>query len=120
MARRRTTVNGRHGLPDGIKHLQDERFWDCEQPRGLQSRTIESQKVEQKSKDKIEDMNAAAVVYANYSNPRSNAKMPEMPEKRGRGEEKRGGRTPCTVTAPARVAGHREPVWATKIGGYSL
>jgi len=28
--------------------------------------------------------------------------------------------TPCTVTAPAREAGHRLPVWATKIGGDSL
>lgn len=35
-------------------------------------------------------------------------------------EERRGARTPCTVTAPARVAGHRLPVWATKIGGDSL
>ena len=24
---------------------------------------------------------------------------------------------PCTVTAPAAAAGHRGPVWATKIGG---
>ena len=41
--------------------------------------------------------------------------MLEMPEERG-GEERRRARTPCTVTAPARVAGHRLPVWANKIG----
>lgn len=63
MARRRTTVNGRHGLPDEIKHLQDVRILNYEQPQGLQSREIESQKVEQKKEYRIEDMNAAAVVY---------------------------------------------------------
>jgi hypothetical protein len=122
VARSRTTVNGRHGLADEIKHLQDVRLLNCEQPQGLQSREIESQKAEQKKEYRNEDMNAAAVVYANYSKSRSNAKMPEIPEERGRGEgeERRGARTPCTVTAPAGVAGHRLPVWATKIGGDSL
>ncbi len=70
MARRRTTVNGRHGLPEEIKHFQDVRFLNCEQPQGLQSREIESQKVEQKKEYRIEDMNAAAVVYAFYSKSR--------------------------------------------------
>ena len=42
-------MNGRHGLPDERKHLQDVRFLDYEQPNGLQSREIESQKVEQKN-----------------------------------------------------------------------
>ncbi len=70
MARRRTTVNGRHGLPDEMKHLQDVGSLDCEQPNGLQGREIESQKVEQKNEYRIEDMNAAAVVYALYSKPR--------------------------------------------------
>ena len=74
MARRRTTVNGRHGLPEEMKHLQDVRFLDCEQPNGLLSREVESQTVEQKNKYRIEDMNAAAVVYAFYSKSReSNA-----------------------------------------------
>jgi hypothetical protein len=41
--------------------------------------------------------------------------MLEIPEERGE-EERRGARTPCTVTAPARIAGHRLPVWANKIG----
>jgi hypothetical protein len=41
--------------------------------------------------------------------------MLDMPEERGE-EERRGARTPCTVTAPARIAGHRLPVWANKIG----
>jgi hypothetical protein len=44
------------------------------QPRGLQSREMESQKVEQNNGYIIEDMNAAAVVYANYSKSRSNAR----------------------------------------------
>jgi hypothetical protein len=70
VARRRTTVNGRHGPPEEMEHLQDVRFLDCEQPNGLQSREIESQKVEQKTKYRIEDMNAAAVVYAFYSKSR--------------------------------------------------
>jgi len=66
---------------------------NCEQPQGLQSRKFESHKVKQKKEEGIEDRNAAAVVYANYSkDSRSNAKMPEMPEERGRGrrgEERR-------------------------------
>jgi hypothetical protein len=74
VARCRTTVNGRRGLPEEIKHLQDVRFLNCGQPRGLQSREIESQKVEQNNGYIIEDMNAAAVVYANYSKSRSNAR----------------------------------------------
>lgn len=63
MAWRRTTVNGRHGLPEEIKHLQYVRLRNYEQPRGLRSREIESQKVGQKKEDRIEDINAAAVVY---------------------------------------------------------
>jgi hypothetical protein len=74
VARCRTTVNGRRGLPKEIKHLQDVRFLNCGQPRGLQSREMESQKVEQNNGYIIEDMNAAAVVYANYSKSRSNAR----------------------------------------------
>jgi hypothetical protein len=70
VARRRTTVNGRHGLPEEMKHLQDVGILDCEQSNGLQSREIESQKVEQKNEYIIEDMNAAAVVYAFYSKSR--------------------------------------------------
>jgi hypothetical protein len=57
-----------------MKHLQDVRFLDCEQPNGLLSREVESQTVEQKNEYRIEDMKAAAVVYAFYSKSReSNA-----------------------------------------------
>jgi hypothetical protein len=108
VAWRRTTVNGRHGLPEEIKHLQNVRLRNCEQPRGLQSREIELQKAGQKKEDRIEDINAAAVVYMPITpNRDSNAReMPEMPEERA-GEEERRLRKPCTVTAPAGVAGHR-------------
>jgi hypothetical protein len=45
--------------------------------------------------------------------------MRTRPEGGESGEEEREELKdePCTVTAPAAAAGHRGPVWATKIGG---
>ena len=74
MARRRTTVNGRHGRPQEVKHLQDERGWIVGSHKDCRVEQIESQKVEQENRYKIEDINAATVVYANYSKSRSNAR----------------------------------------------
>jgi hypothetical protein len=69
---------------------------------------------------RIEDINAAAVVYANYSKSRFQRQRCHRDARGKRRRRERRARKPCTVTAPARVAGHRLPVWATKIGGFSL
>jgi hypothetical protein len=76
--------------------------------------------VEQKKEDRIEGINAAAVVYANYYKSRdSNAR--DAREARGkRRREERRLRKPCTVTAPAGEAGHRLGYGRPKWEGYAF
>lgn len=62
MGWRRTTVNGRHGLPEETRHLQDVKGFGCVQSQ----RTAESKnrvvKGVKKNSDAVED-NAAAKWY---------------------------------------------------------
>ncbi len=122
MARRRTTVNGRHGLPEEIKHLQDVRLMNCEQPRGLRSREIESQKVGQKKEDRIEDINAAAVVYMPITPNRDFQRQICLRCQRKEQEQERGEESAEALhrNGAGWSSGTPTGLWATKIEGFSL
>jgi hypothetical protein len=123
VARCRTTVNGRRGLPEEIKHLQDVRFFEL----WAATRTAESRNrvAEGRTEQWIYNRGyercsrgICQLLQIEIQRRRCLRCQRNEEEEERRGEE-RGG-TPCTVTAPAGVAGHRLPVWATKIGGDSL
>ena len=59
---RRTTVNGRHGLPEEMRHLQDVRGFGCVQSQRTAESKESSRKGRNKNSDAVED-NAAAKWY---------------------------------------------------------
>jgi hypothetical protein len=112
-------LNGRHGEPEKVKQLQEDKkiflnaaTIDC----GVGE--IEAQKVI--IKEEVIDVFLDIILQpcGICRTPKPKIPTPELCDMR-RGEEGRFTMAkPCTVTAPAEAAGHRMPVWATKIEGF--